>query len=81
MDDGYNSPNTGGFYFCTESFSIKENELLANILSSKFDLNCSFHKTTNGSRLYILADSKNKLIELVKPYILPVFYYKLDLNS
>ena len=79
MDDGYKSTN--GFYFCTESFSIEENEILANILFSKFNLNCGIHKTTNGSRLYIKADSKNKLIELVKPYIVPVFNYKLDLNS
>jgi hypothetical protein len=77
MDDGYNSVN--GFYFCTESYTLIENEKLVKILKEKFDLDCGVHKHTNGYRLYVFSSSKNKLLELVKPYLLKHFYYKFDL--
>jgi LAGLIDADG DNA endonuclease family len=79
MDDGYKTKK--GFYICTESYSLNEHYLLIKILKSKFDLYCSPHKTTNGYRLYILSTSKEKLINLIKPYILNHFYYKLNLDS
>ncbi|KAG0122867.1 LAGLIDADG homing endonuclease type 2 [Tuber indicum] len=40
-------------YICTESFSLSEIDFLVNILKSKFDLQCSPHKVTNGYRIYI----------------------------
>jgi hypothetical protein len=78
MDDGYNSKE--GFYFCTESYSLEENELLVNVLNNKFNLKSSIHKVTNGYRLYISKKSKDKLVELVRPNLLPLFYYKLNIS-
>ena len=78
MDDGYKTIN--GFYFCTESFNYEENLKLARILKNKFDLNCGVHKHSNGYRLYVTSGSRDKLIELVKPYIISHFYYKFDLK-
>jgi hypothetical protein len=77
MDDGYNSKN--GFYFCTESYSLSENQKLVKIMKNNFDLDCGVHKHTNGYRLYIFSTSKNKLINLVKPNLLSHFYYKLNI--
>nr|YP_009517165.1 LAGLIDADG homing endonuclease [Blastosporella zonata]YP_009517208.1 LAGLIDADG homing endonuclease [Blastosporella zonata]AYE93103.1 LAGLIDADG homing endonuclease [Blastosporella zonata]AYE93106.1 LAGLIDADG homing endonuclease [Blastosporella zonata] len=74
MDDGYKSNK--GFYICTESFSLGEHEVLINILRNKFELECSYHKTTNGPRLYIFSSSRDKLLELIKPYLLTHFFYK-----
>lgn len=65
-------------YICTESFSLNEIKILINILKKKFDLNCSYHKVTNGFRIYIFSTSKLKFTELVKPYFIQHFYYKLD---
>lgn len=76
MDDSYKSQK--GIYICTESFSLSENIFLIEILKSKFDLECSYHQTTNGYRIYIFSTSKDKLISLVKPYFLRHFYYKLE---
>jgi hypothetical protein len=78
MDDGYKSLN--GFYLCTESFTLEENKFLVELLRNKFDLQCSVHTHTNGYRLYISPVSKDKFILLVKPYLLPIFYYKLELE-
>lgn len=65
-DDGYKSKK--GLYICTESFSLEEIKVLLLILENKFDLKCSYHKTTNGYRIYIFSSSKARLIEIVIPY-------------
>ena len=78
MDDGYKSDN--GFYFCTESYTLNENLKLVKILKNKFNLNCGVHKHTNGYRIYIFSSSKKDLLELVKPYLISHFYYKLNLD-
>jgi len=77
MDDAYKFRK--GFYISTESFSLSENELLVEILTDKFGLNCSIHPHTNGHRIYIKGSSRDKLIQLIKPYLLEHFYYKVDL--
>ena len=77
MDDGYKSGK--GFYFCTESYTLEENYRLKLILKNKFDLDCGVHKHTNGHRLYVFSTSKNKLLDLVKPYLIEHFFYKFNL--
>lgn len=77
MDDGYKAEK--GLYICTESFSLDEIKLLIYILKNKFGLISSYHKVTNGYRLYIFSVSKEKFVEIVKPYFLQHFYYKLGL--
>jgi len=78
QDDGYISKNR--FYFCTESFTREENDLLAKLLHDKFGLNCDIYIHTNGPRLYVRPTSRDKFTDLIKPYLLPLFYYKLGLN-
>ena len=77
MDDGYKSGN--GFYFCTESYTLEENNKLRQILKNKFNLDCGVHKHSNGYRLYIFSSSRAELLKLVKPYLIEHFYYKFDL--
>lgn len=79
MDDGYKFAN--GFYICTESFSLSENEKLKKILKKRFNLDCGLHKHTNGTRLYIFSSSKVILLELIRPYLIPHFYYKFDIKD
>jgi hypothetical protein len=77
MDDGYKSKKC--LYICTESFSLNEIKILINILINKFNLECSYHKVTNGYRIFIFSSSKANLIKLVKPYFIKEFYYKLNI--
>ena len=77
MDDGYKTVK--GFYICTESFSFQEHQILIQLLKNKFNLQSSAHKTTNGYRLYFNSSSKDRLLQLIKPYLLEHFYYKFDL--
>ena len=78
IDDGYKTNNE--FVFCTESYTFAENQELVSILKMKFNLNCSIRSHTNGYRLHVLRSSKDKFIDLVKPYVIPHFYYKIGLN-
>ena len=79
MDDGYKFNKA--LYISTESFKQNDLILLTKILKKKFNLESSIHKTTNGYRIYIFSTSKEKLINLVKPYFIIHFYYKLGLIS
>ena len=74
MDDGYKSPS--GFYLCTESYTLADNHRLREILKTKFELDCGIHKHTNGHRLYIFGKSRDKLLTLIKPYLIDHFLYK-----
>lgn len=77
MDDGYKSKT--GIYISTESFKKEDLFIIQNLFKNKFNLDCGIHKTTNGYRIYIFESSKENLINLIKPYFLPLFYYKLNL--
>jgi hypothetical protein len=79
MDDGYKT--TSGFYLCTESYTLEENQKLSKILKNKFNLESGIHKHTNGHRLYIFSSSKDRLLELIKPYLIQHFYYKFELEN
>ena len=83
MDDG--SPDRSGFVFNTNSFTLSEVELLVKVLKNKFNLNCSIHTRKDMAitpyLLYIKADSWNKFITLIEPYIIPHFQYKLKLRG
>jgi hypothetical protein len=78
MDDGTLYKGKG-LRFCTNCFTLKEVQYLANLLEKKYFLNTSIHKTgiVNQYGLYIPKSSLNKLIELVKPHIHPSMNYKL----
>ena len=75
MDDGYKSKK--GLYICTESFSLSEIKTLIIVLKDKFNIECSYHSVTNGYRIYIFSTSAIDFKELVKPYLIEDFYYKL----
>lgn len=75
MDDG--NLQESGFSFSTHGFSYKDNQLLQNALKINFNLIVIIRKDKNYYRLYINSDCKELFINLVKPYILPCFLYKL----
>jgi hypothetical protein len=83
MDDG--SADRSGFIFHTNNFSYKEVQLLIKVFKEKFDFYCSIHTKKNKNKIpyliYIKADSLNKFINLVSPYIHNSMKYKLIKRS
>jgi hypothetical protein len=72
MDDGQN--HKSGFTFNTCAFTLNELKLLQAALKDNWDLDTSIH---SRNRLYINACSKDKFVELVKPYFHSSMLYKI----
>ncbi len=72
MDDG--GWNKGGINLNTNNFTKAEVTLLAEVLSSKFDLKCSVQ---SRNRLYIWTGSTAKFCDLIRPYVHPAMAYKI----
>jgi len=78
MDDG--NIKMVGLYLNTQGFTYNENIKLSKCLMNTFGFkNITVNKDKNYYRLYISQYDKEKFITIVKPYILPIFLYKLDL--
>lgn len=79
MDDG-GYTNTG-VKLSTQCFSKKEVILLKNIQVNKYNLVCTIRKTTKPDRfiIYIWKESMPTLTKIIKPYLHPSMFYKLNL--
>lgn len=73
MDDGYVTKNSCVFSTC--SFTVEEQQILAEILLRKFNLH--FNVGVIDNSMYLQAKDFPKFVELVKPYIIPSMQYKL----
>lgn len=82
-DDG--GADRSGFVFFTNNFTKEDVELLVKVLKEKFRLDCSIHTQRNKVRkpymIYIKANSRERFVNLIKPYVIPHFSYKLTLRG
>jgi hypothetical protein len=90
MDDGGWVSTSKSLRISVNAFTLKEVELLVNILKEKFELDCTIQKRSKPKgnfnykykekyNLYFLVKSVPLLRALVKPYMHPSMYYKLGL--
>lgn len=79
MDDGQKFKNKG-IKFSTNSFTLEEIQYLRLLLKTKFSLNTSIHKTgaINQYNIYVPKSDLTHFILLIKPYIHPTMYYKIN---
>lgn len=76
MDDGCFSGNSIHLY--TNCFSRKDDELLVKMLKHNFDLEATLQKSSNiGWIIYIKACSRQKFLDIVRPYITESMRYKI----
>lgn len=75
MDDGSKNGE-----IATRLFSISECELLQKWLLEKFNTQSTIRKDKNHdwTYVYIKQESRSHFEELIKPYIIPEMYYKLQ---
>lgn len=73
MDDGYVTKNSCILSSC--SFTLEEQQILADILLEKFDLHFNLGKHDNS--MYLQAKDFPKFVKLIKPYVIPSMQYKL----
>ena len=81
MDDG--GWTNYGVRIATNSFTLKEVELLSYILKSKYNLETTIQNISkkNQYSLYIKKQSLNKLKSIVGPYIHTSMLYKINMDN
>lgn len=77
MDDG--SKSRTSIYLNTQQFSLEEQELLRKTLRDQWGIETTLNKDKQYLRIRIRVSSIEKFVVLIKPYLLPQFYYKLPL--
>ena len=63
----------------TQSFSLKENELVLSFLRAKFGIEARLNRDKDRYRLRIVNASVPRLKSLVGPHLIPSMLYKLPL--
>lgn len=77
MDDGFRRTDCKGLYLCTSAYSMKEQRLLQTCLEKKFNIQTSLHFAAKNVRIYVASSQVDKFCNIVRPFILPSFLYKL----
>lgn len=84
MDDGtldYRPNDHCSFSIATHSFSLGDVKCLTDTLKKNFSLDVkvynNFIRGKRYPRIYIGKEGRERFIELISPFILPCFYYKL----
>lgn len=73
MDDGDN--HKSGYILNTSGFTLEDVKLLQVVLYDNWGLQTSIH---SRNRLYINSNSKNKFLNLIKPYFHHSMLYKIN---
>jgi len=74
MDDG--SKSYRALYLNTQKFNITEQQRLILMLRQQFEIKASLNKDKKYYRLRIAVSSVSRFMEIIKPYLLPMFCYK-----
>ena len=81
MDDGtckcYKSKNRA-YRFSTNSFPLEDQALLVQVLRDNFGIHATIQKDHQYYRLYIREKSAQRFVNLIRPYLHPCFYYKIQ---
>jgi hypothetical protein len=77
MDTGSFSLGNEDYYLHTQGFTKEELINVCIIFKEKFNLKVSPHLDKGNWKLYIWKESGDAFSALIKPYILPIFSYKL----
>lgn len=78
MDDG--SKSRSSYYLNTQQFDSEDQEFMIESLKRDFDIDARVNKDKIYSRLRVTTASSRLLEQLIFPYILPCFRYKLGDN-
>lgn len=78
MDDGAIGSRGQGYILNTQSFLEEDVYLLREILITRFHIHeISLHNDKGRKRLYIRKNSMKEFRDVISPYLLPFFRYKL----
>jgi LAGLIDADG DNA endonuclease family len=79
MDDG--SSNRNHLDISTYSFTLSEIDILRDAFKSKFDIHAQCYRDRDkGFRMYFRVGETKKIVDIIKPYIIPTMRYKIRLQ-
>jgi hypothetical protein len=67
-----------GLTICTDNYTLNGVVRLINILKIRYDLDCTIHYSRGLPRIYIKANSMDKLRQIITPHIISFSAYKLQ---
>jgi hypothetical protein len=74
MDDGCKSYRA--IYLNTQKFNVTEQNKLASLLKEQHGIKVTLNKDKKYYRLRIAVSSVDKFLDIINPYLLPMFCYK-----
>lgn len=77
MDDGFKRGDCNSLYLCTSGFTLKEQKFLQEILQKLYGFETKIHFAGKNARIYFPVSSAKRFCDLIRPFVLPVFHYKL----
>lgn len=77
MDDGFKRSDCNSLYLCTSGFTLEEQKFLQEVLLNLYGFKTKIHFAGNNTRIYFPVGSAKGFCDLIKPFVLPVFHYKL----
>jgi len=92
QDDGKTDFNRRGIFvgqaaitpsaiFCTESFSLDECQMICDWFKAKYNIEAVLRNCKKGKRYRIRIVNFYDFVELIKPYVFPLFQYKIDYKA
>ena len=75
MDDG--SRSRSACYLNTQQFTLEDQEFLQRLLQETFGIESGLNRDKHYMRIRITTESTKRLVELIRPHVLPCFQYKL----
>lgn len=79
MDDGYKRNDCKAMRINTQSYSLKEQEIIRQSFLEK-GIKVNIHKQKQHYLVYIPSSSMDSFIRIIKPYIIPSMEYKICLT-
>ncbi len=81
MDDGHTFKKSWTANWHTQSFSIKENEMIVSYLKDKWNVETKIAFNQNKPHLIVSKEGRESLFEVIKPYIIESMSYKLGVQN
>ncbi|MBI2338217.1 hypothetical protein HYU95_03440 [Candidatus Daviesbacteria bacterium] len=77
MDDGFKRGDCSSLYLCTSGFKLEDQKFLQEILEKLYGFKTKIHFASKNARIYFPVQFAKEFCNLVRPFILPQFTYKL----
>lgn len=77
MDDGYKRNDCAALRLSTDAYKRSEQMLLIDSLYENFGIKTKLHQKGKWFNIYVAKDEAKKFCDMIRPFVIPLFQYKL----